>query len=44
MTERMELAVRLSSFIAILVLMALWELIAPRRRRQLQRGIGWTNN
>ncbi len=36
--------VRLGFFFAILVAMAIWELAAPRRRREIPRLVRWTNN
>jgi sterol desaturase/sphingolipid hydroxylase (fatty acid hydroxylase superfamily) len=39
-----ELAVRLGSFVAIFVVMALWELAAPRRRRISSKLVRWVNN
>lgn len=39
-----EAALRLSAFMAVLVGMMLWEVAAPRRRREIPRVIRWTNN
>jgi sterol desaturase/sphingolipid hydroxylase (fatty acid hydroxylase superfamily) len=39
-----EPQLRLIVFLGVLVAMALWELAAPRRRRQIPRVIRWTNN
>lgn len=39
-----ELTIRLAAFIGVLVAMALWEVAAPRRRREIPRVIRWTNN
>jgi len=39
-----EPSIRLSIFLGILAVMALWELAAPRRRREIPRVIRWTNN
>ena len=39
-----ELQLRLIAFLGVLVAMALWELAAPRRRREIPRVIRWTNN
>ncbi|GIX13379.1 MAG: fatty acid hydroxylase [Paracoccaceae bacterium] len=39
-----EAVVRLSAFGAVFAAMALWELAAPRRRREIPRLIRWTNN
>ncbi len=39
-----ESAVRLSVFLGVLVIMAGWELAAPKRRREIPRLLRWTNN
>ncbi|MEK6216370.1 MAG: sterol desaturase family protein [Boseongicola sp.] len=39
-----EASVRLVAFGAMLIVMALWELAAPRRRVEIPRLIRWTNN
>jgi len=39
-----ELAVRLSSFFAIFTLMAVWELVMPRRALQTSKAVRWSNN
>ncbi|WP_245513735.1 sterol desaturase family protein [Antarcticimicrobium luteum] len=39
-----EPTIRLAAFLGVLVVMALWELAAPRRRRDIPRVIRWTNN
>ena len=39
-----EPQLRLAMFLGVLVVMALWELAAPRRRREIPRVIRWTNN
>ncbi len=39
-----ETGIRVAGFLAVLVLMALLELVSPRRRRELPRLIRWTNN
>ncbi|WP_206452805.1 sterol desaturase family protein [Aurantimonas marina] len=47
MTETLlanEPTIRLSFFLAILLAMALWEIAAPRRRREIPRLLRWTNN
>lgn len=47
MTEailNVEPTLRLAAFLGILVTMALWEVAAPRRRRDIPRVIRWTNN
>ena len=47
MTESLlatEPQLRLIVFLGVLVAMAVWELAAPRRRREIPRVIRWTNN
>jgi len=47
MTETLlanEPIIRTSIFLAILLAMALWEVAAPRRRREIPRLLRWTNN
>ncbi|MEF2547490.1 sterol desaturase family protein [Aurantimonas sp. E1-2-R+4] len=47
MTETLlanEPLIRLSVFLGILLAMALWEVAAPRRRREIPRLLRWTNN
>ncbi|MGC1503527.1 MAG: sterol desaturase family protein [Sulfitobacter sp.] len=39
-----EPTLRLAAFLGILVTMAVWEVAAPRRRRDIPRVIRWTNN
>lgn len=39
-----ETAIRLSFFLGMLAIMALWEVVSPRRRREIPRLIRWTNN
>ena len=39
-----EPTLRLAAFLGILVTMALWEVAAPRRRRDIPRVTRWTNN
>jgi sterol desaturase/sphingolipid hydroxylase (fatty acid hydroxylase superfamily) len=39
-----EPSIRLAVFLGVLVAMALWEVAAPRRRREIPRVIRWTNN
>ena len=39
-----EPTIRLVAFLGILAAMALWEVAAPRRRREIPRVIRWTNN
>ena len=39
-----EPTIRLAAFLGVLAAMALWEVWAPRRRREIPRVIRWTNN
>jgi len=39
-----EPLVRLAAFLGVLAAMALWEIAAPRRRRDMPRVIRWSNN
>lgn len=39
-----EPVIRLSSFLGVLVLMALWEQLTPRRPQSIKRRIRWPNN
>jgi sterol desaturase/sphingolipid hydroxylase (fatty acid hydroxylase superfamily) len=39
-----EPTIRLAAFLCILLAMALWEVAAPKRRREIPRVIRWTNN
>jgi len=39
-----EVAIRLGFFFGILVAMALWEIIAPRRSLTISKSVRWTNN
>ncbi len=39
-----EPVIRLSCFLGILVLMALWELLTPRRPQSARRRLRWPNN
>lgn len=39
-----EPALRLSVFLAVLVIMAVWELAAPKRRQDMPRLLRWSNN
>ena len=39
-----EPTIRLAAFLGVLGAMALWEVAAPRRRREIPRVIRWTNN
>lgn len=40
----LEPTLRLAAFLGVLVAMMLWEVAAPRRRREIPRVIRWTNN
>src|SRR5690606_40054059 len=39
-----EAIIRLGSFVGIFLVMAAWEVLAPRRTRTLSRLVRWTNN
>ena len=39
-----EPPIRLSFFLGILAVMAIWEVVAPRRRREIPRLLRWSNN
>ena len=39
-----EPEIRLTAFLGVLAAMALWEIAAPRRRRDFPRVVRWTNN
>jgi sterol desaturase/sphingolipid hydroxylase (fatty acid hydroxylase superfamily) len=39
-----EPVIRVTAFLGILIAMMLWELAAPRRRKEIPRVIRWTNN
>ena len=39
-----EPSIRLSCFAGILALMAVWELLAPRRALEVSRHVHWSNN
>ncbi|PXW66432.1 sterol desaturase/sphingolipid hydroxylase (fatty acid hydroxylase superfamily) [Loktanella sp. PT4BL] len=39
-----EPTIRLVAFLGVLAAMALWEVAAPRRRREIPRVVRWTNN
>jgi sterol desaturase/sphingolipid hydroxylase (fatty acid hydroxylase superfamily) len=39
-----EPAIRLAFFLGVLVVMAAWEVAAPRRRREIPRFLRWSNN
>lgn len=44
MSEQIEIAVRLSFFGGVLLLMTLWELLAPRRTLTVRKGPRWASN
>ncbi|MDD9922397.1 MAG: sterol desaturase family protein [Boseongicola sp.] len=39
-----EPVIRLAAFLGVLAAMAIWEVAAPRRRRDIPRVVRWTNN
>lgn len=39
-----EPTIRLAAFVGILVVFALWEVLSPRRRREIPRLVRWANN
>ena len=39
-----EPKIRLAIFLGVLIIMALWELVAPRRRHEIPRLLRWSNN
>ncbi len=39
-----EAAIRAAFFVGVLIVMALWEVAAPRRRREIPRLLRWSNN
>lgn len=39
-----EQEIRMAFFLGVLVIMAIWEFITPKRRREIPRLIRWTNN
>ena len=39
-----EIGIRLSFFIGVFVMMAMWELLAPRRALTVSKVVRWTNN
>ena len=39
-----EPTIRLAAFLGVLAAMTLWEVVAPRRRREIPRVVRWTNN
>jgi sterol desaturase/sphingolipid hydroxylase (fatty acid hydroxylase superfamily) len=43
-TEQVELTVRLSGFVGVLLLMTLWELLAPRRSWSVRKGPRWASH
>lgn len=42
--QQHEVTIRLSSFLGIFLLVALWEYLAPRRALSVSRGLRWFNN
>ncbi|MEX2577737.1 MAG: sterol desaturase family protein [Verrucomicrobiales bacterium] len=42
--ENHEASVRILFFAGILVLMTIWEIVSPRRRREIPRLLRWSNN
>jgi sterol desaturase/sphingolipid hydroxylase (fatty acid hydroxylase superfamily) len=44
MSEQIEIAVRLSCFGGVLLLMTLWEMLAPRRVLSVRKGPRWASN
>jgi len=44
MSEQVEITVRLTFFGAVLLAMALWELLAPRRQLSARKGPRWASN
>ena len=44
MTQQVEFVVRLGFFGGVLLLMAVWELLAPRRRLTIRKGPRWASN
>ena len=39
-----EIGIRLGCFVGVLVVMAVWEILAPRRPRKVSKAIRWGNN
>ncbi len=39
-----EAAIRAASFFGIFIVVALWELVGPRRKLSVSKGLGWINN
>ena len=39
-----EAAIRVASFFGIFIVVALWELVGPRRKLSVSKGLGWINN
>jgi hypothetical protein len=39
-----EVAIRLGFFFGIFAIMAVWELMAPRRALTVSKAVRWTNN
>ena len=44
MSEQLEVAIRLGFFLGVLLLMTLWELLAPRRRLTVRKSPRWASN
>jgi sterol desaturase/sphingolipid hydroxylase (fatty acid hydroxylase superfamily) len=44
MTDKVEIAIRLSAFGIVLLLMAAWEVVAPRRRLTARKAPRWASN
>lgn len=39
-----EAAIRVASFFGIFIVVALWELVGPRRKLSVSKGLRWINN
>ena len=39
-----EAAIRATSFLGIFIVIALWELVGPRRKLSVSKGLRWLNN
>lgn len=39
-----EIQIRLAAFFGIFAIMAIWELVAPRRKLQISKSVRWANN
>jgi sterol desaturase/sphingolipid hydroxylase (fatty acid hydroxylase superfamily) len=44
MTPMIEVAVRLACFVGVLLVMAIWEVLAPRRKLTASKPLRWTSN